>query len=95
MNQKREESPFADHADPPAREKRPSSAQFSLAKMMLVFTVVAAAAAPLAYLTRALRGDRQSHFVFIIFCLAGPPLALIVVSLTYHLLHWLDRIRKR
>ncbi len=97
MNQQPEGSPFGDSTDRPPPDGRPPRrrvAQFSFAKMMLVLTVATTAAAPLAYLTRALHGDRKSHFVFIIFCLAAPALLLIVVSAIYQLRQWLGRFRR-
>jgi hypothetical protein len=60
--------------------------QFSLAGLLLVLTVVAAATAPLAYLARGLRGDRPSLVVFIMLSLAAPTLLLTVVSLCAYVL---------
>ncbi len=55
--------------------------QFGLSSFLRTFTVIAAVSAPLAYLGRAMRGERGAHFVFILLCLAAPTLALVFISL--------------
>ncbi len=65
--------------------------QFGLGKLMLALTVASAMLAPLAYLMRALRGQRSSQFTFILFCLAAPTLLLVLASLLYWLTGWLRR----
>ncbi len=62
---------------------------------MLVMTVVTAVGAPLAYLTRALRGDRGAHFVFVLLCVAVPTLFLVVVSLLRVVVTWWLTRRQR
>ena len=75
--------------EPPSSGRPPW--QFSLAKMLLVFTLVSAALAPLAYLMRALQGQRRSHLVFILLSLAAPSLLLVVASLLHYLLQRFPR----
>ena len=66
---------------------------FGLGRMFLFVSVVAAAAAPLAYLARGLRGNRESLLVFILLCLAGPFVALIIFSTFLRLYHWFQQRR--
>ncbi len=86
-----------DHQDDTPPERPTPSRQplqFPLARLMLVFTVMAAVGAPLAYLARALRGDRGAHFVFILLCLAVPTLLLVLISLLSGLLAWWKKSRR-
>lgn len=94
--QKEGDSPFSE--TPEKSSGRGSSrvyTQFSLGRMMLMLTIVTAAAAPLAYLARGMRGSRQGVFVFILFCIAGPPAVLIVISTIYRVLEWWNGWRNR
>ena len=88
MDQKPGGSPFEGQLEEPVKGRSRWAPQITLAKMMLILTVVTAAFAPLAYLARALRGSRQSHFIFILLCLAGPSLLLIIVSAIHWTLKW-------
>ena len=47
---------------------------------MLIVTVLCAMGAALSYLAQSLRGEVPSRLVFILFCLAGPTLLLILAS---------------
>ncbi len=76
-----------------AAPSEPIPPQFGLGRLMLVLTVLAAVGAPLAYLVRALRGERMAHFVFILLCLAVPTLLLVLLSLLSGLLAWWHKMR--
>ena len=61
--------------------------RFTIAMIMLVTLIGCTAAAGAHYLVEGLiSGDRQSHFVFLLFTLATPALLLVVVSLVRSIL---------
>ena len=60
--------------------------------MLLVVTVITAAAAPLGYIFRGLRGDRLSLIIFIMLSLAAPTLLLTVASLIHQLSRQFGRL---
>jgi hypothetical protein len=84
------ESPFQAVTETTSRlESLRSRTQFGLGRMFLLISIITAAMAPLAYLAKGLRGDRQSLLIFMLFCLVGPPLVLISTSLLIRFAHWL------
>lgn len=55
--------------------------RFSLAKLMLLFTIFCAAGAALSYLGQGLRSPQATNMRFVLFCLVAPPMLWLVVSL--------------
>ncbi len=58
----------------------------SLGGLMLVVTVLSAVGAAASYFVRSIDGPASSRLVFIVFCLLGPVILLLIVSLLYRLL---------
>jgi hypothetical protein len=58
-----------------------SRPRFTIALIMMVTLIGCAAAAGAHYLVKGVvSGDRDSHFVFLLFSLAGPSLLLVIVA---------------
>lgn len=55
--------------------------RFSLAKLMLLFTIFCAAGAALSYLGQGLRSPQATNMRFVLFSLVAPPMLWLVVSL--------------
>lgn len=55
--------------------------RFSLAKLMLLFTIFCASGAALSYLGQSLRSPQTTNMRFVLFSLLAPPLLLLVASL--------------
>ncbi len=54
--------------------------RFSLAKLMLLFTIFCATGAALSYLGQGLRSPQATNMRFVLFCLIAPPVLLLVAS---------------
>ena len=60
--------------------------RFSLAKLMLLFTIFCASGAALSYLGQGLRSPQTTDMRFVLFSLIAPSVLLVVVSLLVSLL---------
>lgn len=83
------------HQEPPDTEQRePWQPRFSIGTMLLVMAVCSVMFTSASYLVKAIRGDRNSQFAFILFTLVAPILLMMLVSGLLHLARWRRRPRR-
>jgi hypothetical protein len=55
--------------------------RFSLAKLMMLVTILSVTGAALSYLAQTLRSKQTTDLRFVLFCVIAPPVMLVVTSL--------------
>jgi hypothetical protein len=70
-------------------------ARFSLAQLMLLFTIFCATGAALSYLGQGLRSPQTTNMRFVLFSLLAPSVLLLVASILVRLLAGWKRRRTR
>ncbi len=66
--------------------------RFSLAKLMMMLTILSTTGAALSYLAQSLRSKQATDLRFVLFCVIAPPLMLVVTSVIFKVL---TRLRTR
>jgi cation transporter-like permease len=69
--------------------------RFSLAKLMMLVTILSVTGAALSYLAQTLRAPQDSNLRFVLFCVIAPPVLLVVTSLICLVLTRLRSRRRR
>jgi hypothetical protein len=60
--------------------------RFSLAKLMMLLTILSTTGAALSYLAQSLGSQQTTDLRFVLFCVISPPAMLVVTSLAYRIL---------
>ena len=69
--------------------------RFSLAKLMMLVTILSVTGAALSYLAQSLHSPQASDLRFVLFCVIAPPVMLVVTSLICLALTRLHNRRRR
>ena len=68
--------------------------RFGIRGMLLLMLIANVLAAGIYYLARAAQGSGESHIIFLVLILGGPPALLVSASLGYHVLRFWSRRNK-